>query len=165
MRKVIIVNEKDQPIGLKGYDELSYNDIYQVSALWLTDSTSGDCLITQRKWTKHNDPGKWMAAASGTIEENETYDDNMVHEIEEEIGLTNLNLRKGPKEFVNDGQHQYFVQWYFAEVNKHKVTIKIQKDEVEDYTWVSREQLIRDLHNNPSKFVPGLADSLKHLGV
>ena len=132
MTKVVIVDKKDRPIGLKAYSDLAYEDIYRVSALWLSDSNTGDYLMTQRKWTKHNDPGKWMAAASGTIEEGESYDENIVHEIEEEIGLKNLKLRKGPKKYVDEDKHRFFVQWYFAEVDKDKVSINIQEEEVEE---------------------------------
>lgn len=165
MAKVVVVDEKDTPIGLKDYPDLKYQDVYQVSVLWLTDINTGDILMTQRKWTKHNDPGKWMAAASGTIEEGETYDENIVHEIEEEIGLTGLDLTKGPKEFIDEDKHRFFAQWYFAEVDKNKVTIKIQEDEVEAYRWVPKQQLIEELSDNPDKFVSSLRNSLKLLGI
>jgi len=125
MNKVVTVDKNDRPIGLKSYSDLKYEDIYRVSALWLTDLAGLSCLITQRKWSKHNDPGKWMAAVSGTIEQGETYDENIVHEIDEEIGLNGHKLRNGPKEFIDDGTHQFFVQWYFAEVDKDRVKHQI----------------------------------------
>lgn len=165
MAKVVIVDQNDSEVSLKDYTELKYEDIYRVSALWLTDQNTGDCLMTQRKWTKHNDPGKWMAAASGTIEDGESYDENIVHEIEEEIGLTNLKLTKAVKEFIDDGQHKFFVQWYTAQVDKTQVTIKIQEEEVETFAWVSINQLLREVADNPEKFVPSLQNSLKVLGV
>lgn len=165
MSKVVIVDETDKPIGLKSYSELKYEDIYRVSVLWLTDKSTADLLMTQRKWTKHNDPGKWMAAASGTIEEGEEYDENIAHEVEEEIGLTDLKFRKGFKEFIDDGKHKFFAQWYFADVDKDKVTIKIQEEEVEGYKWVSSEELVKEVNSNPDKFVPSLKNSLKLLGI
>ncbi|HET9722171.1 MAG TPA: NUDIX hydrolase [Candidatus Saccharimonadales bacterium] len=165
MNKVITVDEKDKPIGLKSYSDLQYEDIYRVSALWLTDINGSSCLLTQRKWTKRNDPGKWMAAASGTIEEGETYDDNIVHEIEEEIGLTGLDLAKGPKEFIDEGKHRFFVQWYFANVDKDKVKIKIQEDEVENFKWITIAELTMMVNNHTEDFVPTMAESLHPLGV
>jgi isopentenyl-diphosphate Delta-isomerase len=121
--------------------------------------------MTQCKWTKHNDPGKWMAAVSGTIEEGEDYDENIAHEAEEEIGLTDLKFRKGFKEFIDDGKHKFFAQWYFAEVDKDRVTIKIQEEEVEGYKWVPREELVKEVDSNPDKFVPSLKNSLNLLGI
>ena len=165
MVKIIIVDERDMPISLKGYEELKYEDIYRVSALWLTDKVTGDCLITQRTWTKHNDPGKWMAAASGTIEEGESYEQNIVKEIEEEIGLTNLNLKKGPKEFVDDGKHKFFVQWFTGNVDKNEVQIRIQAEEVETYAWVNKDMLIKDVAQNADKYVPSMQNALLILHV
>lgn len=165
MNKVIIVDNQDKPIGLKSYGDLQHEDIYRVSALWLEDAKTGDILMTQRKWTKHNDPGRWMAAASGTIEESETYDENIVHEIKEEIGLSNLKLTKGPKEFIDDSKHQYFTQWYLAVIDKDKASIVIQEEEVEAYAWIPKEELIKEVNDNPNKFVPSLKKSLSLLGV
>lgn len=163
--QVVVVDQQDNPIGLKAYSDLKYEDVYRVSALWLTDTNTGDVLMTQRKWTKHNDPGKWMAAASGTIEEGEDYDQNIVHEIEEEIGLSDLKLTKGPKEYTDDGIHKYFVQWYIAEVGRSEVTIKIQEEEVEAYKWMPLDELINDLKDHPDKYVPSLAKDMRTLGV
>lgn len=165
MNKVVVVDNNDNEIGLRHYNKLRYDDIYRVSALWLTDTVTDECLITQRRWSKHNDPGKWMAAVSGTIEEGESYDENIVHEIEEEIGLTKLELTKGPKEFVDDGKHKFFVQWYFSKTHKNKVSIVIQEDEVESYAWISKKKLQQDVINNPQQFVPSMRASLKTLGV
>jgi len=165
MDKIIIVDKDDQPIALKRYDEAGYQDIHRVSALWLTDARTGDCLITQRKWTKHHDPGKWMAAASGTVDKGETYQQNMVKEIEEEIGLTGLSLAAGPKEFVDDGQHKFFVQWFIAQTDKDKAVIKIQEEEVEAYAWVNKTELIKDVTENPDKYVPSMRNALKILRV
>jgi isopentenyldiphosphate isomerase len=165
MSRVVIVDKNDTPVTLKTYDELQYEDIYRVSALWLEDINTGDCLITQRKWSKHNDPGKWMAAASGTVDEGESYKENMVKEIEEEIGLTNLELAKGPKEYVDNNQHKFFVQWFLAQVDMNKVSIKIQEEEVEAYLWVNKNELIKDVADNPNKYVPSMKNALKILGI
>ncbi len=88
MTDFTIVDSNDNPIGAKHRQDKQYDDIYRVAALWLTDSITGDVLLAQRKWTKKNNPGKWAAAVSGTVEPNETYEINIVKEIEEEIGLT-----------------------------------------------------------------------------
>jgi isopentenyldiphosphate isomerase len=165
MQRIVIVDKNDKPIDLKTYDELKYDDIYRVSALWLADINGNDVLITQRKWTKHHDPGKWMAAASGTVDEGETYEQNVVKEIEEEIGLTNLDLAVGPKEFVADKKHKFFVQWFSATVDKSKVSIKIQKEEVEAYSWINKVELVQDVEEHPGKYVPSMPNALKILGV
>jgi isopentenyldiphosphate isomerase len=165
MSNIIIVDENDTPIGVKPYGELWAGEIYRVSALWLTDATSGDILITQRKMTMPSDPGKWMGAVSGTVDEGETYQQNMVKEIGEEIGLYGLILSEDIKEFVQKGDRRYFVQWFNASVNKDNVTITIQEDEVEAYRWISAADLVRDVTAHPETYVPTMANALKRRGL
>ncbi len=165
MSRVVIVSEGDEEIGLKSYEELHYEDIYRVTALWLTDLEDEYCLITQRKFTKHNDPGKWMMAVSGTVEEGEDYDSNIVIEIEEEIGLKEVNLKRISKGFVNDGKNKFFVQYYSAQVDKEKVKIVIQQEEVEQYRWILIVELLDWVTKNPEDFVPSMLSSLQKVGV
>ncbi len=162
--KIIIVDTDDNQIGLKQYGTLDYEDIYRVSALWLTDVDSDDALIAQRKWTKQHDPGKWSASVSGTVDEGETYAGNVIKEIEEEIGLTNLRLTAGPKEYIDDGKHRFFVQWFLSNVDKNETVISIQEEEVEATKWISKKDLIKDVSDNPERYTPHFSDSLKAVG-
>ena len=161
----ITVDNRDIVIGQKHWREMSHDNIYRVSALWLTDTKTGDILLAQRKWTKKNDPGKWGPAVSGTIEVGETYESNIVKEIEEEIGLTNLKLHKGPKTYTDDGEHRFFCQWFIATVHKDEVTIVIQEDEVEAVDWISKSNLLNDLAKNSDKYTPSTTENLQALGV
>lgn len=165
MTKVIIVDKSDNPVGLKSYANIKYRDIYRVSALWLTDKKTGDVLITQRSPAEYNNPGEWMTAVAGTIEEGENYDENIVHEIEEEIGLNGLALTTGPKVFTDDGQHRFFVQWFIAAIDKDKAVINIRKEEVEDYQWIPKQQLISQLAKSPDKFISSLEQHLQALRI
>ena len=79
---ITIVNEEDEIIGHKDRTSLDHEtDIYRVAALWLTNST-GEVLIAQRALSKESSPGKWGPAAAGTVEEGETYESNIVKEVE-----------------------------------------------------------------------------------
>jgi isopentenyldiphosphate isomerase len=161
VRKVVVVDQDDSEIGCKAYNDLGYEDIYRVTALWLTDLERTHILITQRALAKHNDPGKWMPSASGTIEEGETYDSNVITEAEEELGLTDINPLKAAKYFVDDGKHRFFVQLYTAKVNKNTVEITVEEEYVEGYEWVSIESLETDVTNHPEKYVPSMLTGLK----
>ena len=162
---MIVVDQDDNEIGYKDFADLRPADIHRVAALLLTDKKTGDLLLTQRKWDKIHDPEKWMLAASGMVEEGESYAENIVHETEEEIGLTGLDFHAGPKEFIDGGSHRFFVQWYTAETDKQDVTIVIQEEEVEAFAWVPRAVLLKEIAENPGKFVPSLGQSLRALGI
>ncbi len=88
MSKIIVVDENDKEIGVKERSKITHDDIYRVSGLWLTNS-KGEILLAQRSFNKprDNDPGKWGPAVAGTVDEDETYKENIQKEIKEELGL------------------------------------------------------------------------------
>ena len=78
-----------------------------------------------------NDPGKWSAAVAGTNEIGESYKQNIVREIFEEIRVKNLELSEGPKQFIDGSKHIYYCQWFLGRVIKENLVIIPQEDEVE----------------------------------
>ncbi len=158
-RRLTVVNQNDEIIDYKFDEDLLSTDIYRVSALWLTNS-KGETLLAQRAFSKSHDPGKWGPAVAGTVEEGETYKQNIVKEIEEEIGLTGIKLKLGPK-LERKAKYHYFVQWFFATVDKSAESFKIQKSEVERVKWFSKKELINELKENPEKFLSSTKEYVK----
>ncbi|MFA6422638.1 MAG: NUDIX domain-containing protein, partial [Candidatus Buchananbacteria bacterium] len=81
-------------------------------------------------------------------------------EAEEELGLVNFNYTKGDKIRVST-KYQYFAQWFLAVVDKPIEDFKIQKEEVEQIRWFSREELENDLEKNPDKYLKGIGGCLE----
>lgn len=165
-KRIQVVDRQDDLLGAKTYEEVDRDhDIYRVSALWLTNP-EGKVLLAQRASAEVNpkahDPGKWGPAAAGTVEEGETYQSNIVKEMEEEIGLTGLDLQTGSKIFV-DGKHRYFCQWFMAEVDLDINTLKLDAHEVARVAWFSLESLKEKLEQNPDQFTPGLNQFVDNL--
>lgn len=151
MVKIAVINENDEIIGYKERDSLKQEDIYRVSALWITNS-KGEILLAQRSFTKSHNPGKWGTAVAGTAEEGEDYDLNIIKEAEEEIGLKDFKLKKG-KKIRRSNEYNYFTQYYVAVVDKRTDEFKIQKDEVEQIKWIGRKELLSELENNPGDYL------------
>ncbi len=149
-----IVDENDVQIGIKERDDLLKEDIYRVSCVWITDS-AGRYLLAQRALTKKKSPGKWGPAAAGTVEEGETYETNIVKEIQEELGieLTFPYLRKGPKVKRVSPIDTYFSQWYFAVVDKELSEFVFPENEVMDLQWFTQEELRIALKEQPDDFL------------
>src|SRR3989344_2570418 len=117
--KTIIVDEHDNPIGLKDREDITSEDIYRVSLLWITNS-KGEILLARRAYTKSHDPGKWGPAVAGTVEEGETYESNIIKEAEEELGLTNLKLVSGAR-LRKRTNYNYFVQQFSIVLDKKNI--------------------------------------------
>lgn len=153
-----VVNEADEIIGHKLRNEIDFKkDIYRISALWLTNS-KGEVLIAQRLLTKDKDPGKWGPAAAGTLEEGETYESNAYKEAEEEIGLSGIQFKKGPKQRFH--VRESFCQWYTGECDWSADKFIPQPEEVEKVAWVNRAELTQDVADNPDKYVPSMRSIL-----
>ncbi|HJQ07868.1 MAG TPA: NUDIX domain-containing protein [Candidatus Saccharimonadales bacterium] len=160
-QRVIIVNEQDKIIGHKERNTLVKEDIYRVSALWVTDS-EGNILLAQRKFTKEHHPGKWGPAVAGTNDKGETYESNIIKEAGEEIGLKDIQPALGPKIRVAN-EHNHFTQWYTVTVDKPAKDFIVQEDEVEQIEWFTRDELEKELREHPENYLKSLSWALESL--
>ena len=152
-----IVDKKDKVIGSKDRTLITKQDIYRVASAWLI-TNDGLVLIQQRSRNKKNLPDKWGCSVAGTVETDESYDTNIVRETEEELGLRNINLQKTVKTFVEEDNRRFFCQWYIGVIKKAK--IKFQTDEIETVLWIPIKELIKDINDNPKKYIPKLKEHL-----
>lgn len=153
LAKIIIVDKNDKMAGLKGWEDLSNEDIYRVSALWVKNS-KGEILMARRALTKAHDPGKWGPAVAGTLEEGEAYNYRILKGSEKEIGLKNVKFKKGPKvKIMLVGRLRFFLQWYVIKIDKPLEEFKIQKNEVEELKWFSKDELKKKLQESPNEFI------------
>ncbi|MEK9182858.1 MAG: NUDIX domain-containing protein [Patescibacteria group bacterium] len=157
--RIPIVNEQDEIIGYKEREEQNPKDICRVSGLWLTDK-EGNILLAQRALSKKNNPGMWGPAVSGTVEEGETYESNIIKEAEEEIGLKNLKPTPGPK-FRRSTNHEYFAQWFTIVVDHDYPFIK-QDEEVEQIRWFTKNEILEFLEEKPELFSKAFKDNLNY---
>lgn len=152
-----LVDGNDTIIGHKDRADIDYSsDIFRTASLWITHS-NGDVLLAQRKFDKKVDPGKWAEAVGGTVEGNDSYEQTVIREAKEELGLTDIRLVKGPKQFITT-PCRYFVQWYTITSDKPLSEFTIQQEEVEQIAWIPRAQLEQELQSNPEKYIEALPD-------
>ena len=153
--KIPIVNNNDEIINHKERTEIKPSDIFRTASLWVENS-NGEVLLAQRKLTKKIDPGKWSEAVGGTVEQDDSYIDTILREAEEEIGLFNPKLEDGPKQYYS-GSYQAFTKWFKTIVNKD-FKPKIQENEVESTKWISKNDLLKDLQNNPDNYIESMGE-------
>ena len=156
--RIPIVNEKDEIIAIKERDKVAQEDVYRVSSLWITNSKK-EILLSRRALNKRNDPGKWGPAVAGTVEENETYESNIIKEAEEEIGLKNLKPVLDLK-LRSTSKHNYFVQRFLVIIDRDISEFKVQKDEVAEIKWFTPEELIKELKEHPDDFLKGIHERM-----
>ena len=150
--KIIIVDKKDRPIGIKDRNDVDYEkDIYRVSALWITNSR-GEILLARRAFTKKQNPGRWGPAVAGTLEDGETYDGNIIKETEEELGLKNINPERAAKKLIS-GKYRFFVQWFHLKTDKIAADFKYDKKEVAEIRWFTKKEIINIVNKKPNDII------------
>jgi len=158
MKKIIIVNEKDIQIDLKDEKDMTNKDIFRSSALWLINNKK-DILLSRRSLKKYKDPRMWGPAVAGTIEEQETYEDNIIKESKEELGLKNIKPKKIFKSRIKF-PYNHFTQWFLLTLNQKDFNFN---DEVEETKWFSKQELKKAIKSNPDNFVKSMREEVNKL--
>ncbi len=153
----IVVDENDTIVGYKERREDIHptKEYYRITGLRLTNS-QGDIFIAQRAWNKRLDPGKRCPAVSWTVEKWESYEQNMIKEMEEEIGLTGVPLTLWPKYKRTWDCPNHFTQMFFAKVDKDISEFTIEEWSVEAVKWISKDELKKDIAAHPDHYITSM---------
>ncbi len=157
--RFIVVDENDTIIWYKTKEELDEaNDFYRVSALRLTNS-KWEILIAQRAYNKSHNPWIRWPAVAWTVEEWESYEDNIIKETEEEIWLKDIEIIPWPK-FKKDaiGKNRHFTQVFTAIIDKDISEFIIQEDEVAAIKRISAEELRKDITSHPENYLKSMLE-------
>ena len=142
MEQTIIVNDQDEIIGYKNRKDIDDNDFCRVSAL-LVKNSAWEFLLAQRSFEKRNDPWLWGFSAAGLNEKWETYDDNIVKETVEEIGISGLEMKKIFK-VRSMWNPDFFCQFYVAHIDEPVEYFTIQEEEVVGLRWFSVDEIRKE---------------------
>lgn len=135
-----LVNEKDEVIGMIERSEAHRNlkIIHREIAVLVVDNNNR-LLLQQRSLSKTARPGYWEVSSSGHVAVNESPEKTAHRETEEELGF-DLPLRFYKKELINSQSESRFMYFYYGEYKKEKVVV--QKEEVEEVRFFSRDEFI-----------------------
>lgn len=154
MEETIIVDENDNIIGKKNRKEISSKDTVRVSILIIFDENKR-MLLTQRAFTKKNHPGLWSLSVAGTNEVGETYESNIIKEAKEELDITINSLKYLDKEKIIEDK-TLFASTFITRINS-QTKIRIDKEEVNDAKWFTKEEFEKLVNKKPRIVTPGLA--------
>ncbi|MFA6391240.1 MAG: HAD-IA family hydrolase [Patescibacteria group bacterium] len=154
-QKITVVNENDEEIGFKYRDQINKSDIFRATGLWITNS-KGNVLLAKRALTKSINPGKWSAAVAGTVETGETYEQNIIKEAKEEIGIFGLKFMSYEKTRVRNSSN-FFIQWFTLAINKNAEEFMLQTEEVAEVRWFKQSELKKLLIEKPEMFTSSLS--------
>jgi isopentenyl-diphosphate delta-isomerase len=156
-----LVDPEDNVVNYKERYQLQKGDIYRISTLWLVNS-KGEVLLTQRALTKRNDPGRWGPAVGGTVEDKESYEENIVKEAREELGIVDVSFVTGPKLYVPDNGYGlgYYCQVFIAKLDWPTERFKLQAEEVSSVKWAPIDVVIAEAKVSPASFTANFANAV-----
>ena len=140
------VNERDEVIGIRPRDQFFGKMIRRSVDLILFNSL-GEMLLQKRHYLKKRYPGLYMNAVGGAVNAGETYEQAILREMKEEIGI--FAKVKFLFKFLSETDNKVFHAVFIA---KHEGPFTLEENEVESVKWISLAALTEEIKVNPAQF-------------
>ncbi|MDN5274372.1 MAG: dimethyladenosine transferase [Candidatus Saccharibacteria bacterium] len=156
--RIQIVDENDQPIGAATRQEAwARGSFYRLVQIVLQDE-NGNFLLQKRSLEKPLYPGRWTNAASGHVDEGETYETSALRELKEEIGVETPLTFIG-KFLVQKKEDDKTINQFngvFEGRVSQDTRFTLQPEEVSEVKWFTNENLQENIAANPDDFTPAM---------
>ena len=122
------------------------------TGIWIVNNKN-QILCQKRSLKKDLKPGMWEAFFGGHLHPNETYNNNALNELTEELGITAQKENLVPyKIFKNDEpNHKEFQHSFIYKLDKDDTDFDFEKEEVDEIKWLTLYQVRKYLliENDP----------------
>jgi len=150
-----VVDRSDTVIGQASREEVHRDGLLHRSAHLLVFDGSGRVLLQKRSMAKDRFPGRWDSSVSGHVDSGEGYDQCIVREAMEEIGI---RLKATPERLFKidacDETDQEFT-WVYRTVSEGPFTPNDK--EISKIAWLTRNDVSRLMEANPERVTPSFA--------
>ena len=161
--RVQFVDENDNPIGAGPREEAWEKGIALRHAYIVLRDKDGNFLLQQRSQLKKKNPGRYTYAATGHVDEGESYDEAAVRELKEEVGIdANLTLIDKSSYVSDEVNAQVFIAIYSGEID-HDVQLVLDPEEVSGTRWFTKAELDEAVSKTPESFSPNMVKTYKKI--
>lgn len=163
-QEIIIVDENDNEIGvgekLKVHQEGRLHRAFSIFVF----NQKGEILLQKRARTKYHSPGLWSNSCCSHPRPNQKLEDEARRRLKEEMGIECNNLKE-ILSFVYRAEVEDLIEHEFDHVfsGRFDNDPEPNKEEVEDWKWVSPEKLKEDIEKNPQNYTPWFRIILKRV--
>ncbi len=159
--RIPIVNEQDEVLYYKEREETTREEIRRIIGLNVFNE-KGEVLIAKRQSNKKIDPNLWGPSVAGTVDEGCDYDDTVVKEAEEEIGLKNIKPIFLKKYFYETPKTRRYTQLYYVTIDSG-TKLTLQDEEVAEIKWISIIDLENWFKEKPEDFIPSFQRTMNNI--
>lgn len=162
-----VVTEEGIPTGVI----LSRKEIHEKNLLHneiavFIINREGKVLLQKRSKLKKGNPLCWGASCAGHVDIHETYEQAVVRELKEELGLTIEERKLNPlilKKLRIGDKNSHVRSWYYIENNFELSDFTLQKEEVEEVCWFDIDEVISNIGNSNFTFKKDSIEPLTRL--
>jgi isopentenyldiphosphate isomerase len=161
MNKISIVDDSDNVIEEKHISDAYNNgDIVRISRIIIINSR-GDILLQLRSPENKSSAGLWDQSAAGHVDAGETYEQAAYRELEEEMGISGVNLNFVEKYYGEEPEDNRVKRRFNCiYAGQYDGAVKIDNDEVSDYRWISKKDLLDEIQESPDSLTIGAVVAL-----
>ncbi len=152
----IEVDYNDKGIGLRPREDFYTGKYIHRASHLILQNTKGEILLQKRARDKKWYPGLYTFSVSGTVGD-ESYEECIQKEMGEEIGI-HIPVTKLFTYPVFDDKMKSWNSVYLGYSNE---TITIDKREMDEVVWKSREAIVEDIQHHPRHYTPVFVKGIK----
>ena len=162
--KVILVNEKDEQIGLMPKLEAHQKALLHRAFSVFIFNDKNELMLQQRALDKYHSPGLWTNTCCSHPRPGESLEEATKRRILEEMGFSCEMkevfsfIYKAP---FDHGLTEHELDHVFT--GKYEGEPVLNPDEVEDWKWVEVNDLLSDVKENPDEYTVWFKIALKEL--
>ena len=151
--KVILVNQKDEPIGLMPKMEAHEKGLLHRAFSVFIFNEKNELMLQQRALSKYHSPGLWTNTCCSHQREGETNIEAGKRRLQEEMGFTaELEdtisfIYKAP--FDNGLTEHEFDHILVGNYNEEPL---LNPEEAEAWKWMGLDDVAKDMENNPAAY-------------
>jgi isopentenyl-diphosphate delta-isomerase len=152
--QVVLVDEQGNELGLMGKTEAHEKGILHKAISVIIFNPKGEMLIQQRAFTKYHWAGIWSNTCCSHPRADESFADAAQRRLKEELGI-NTPLKKefyfiykAKDEKSGLTEHEY--DWVFT--GTFDEPFEFNPHEINAIKWVSKDELDKDMKENPDKY-------------
>ena len=163
-KNVVVVDENDNFIRLEEKLKAHEEAILHRAFSLLVFNSEGEMLIQRRAKSKYHCPGQWANTCCSHPSLETDIENDILTRLDEEMGMTANNLKEifkfTYKKKFDNGLTEHEIDRVF--VGFSDVDPIMNPDEVDDYAWISIEDLYENVKENPEDYTFWFKEILNH---
>lgn len=145
-----VVDADDRVVGTATRGEIHRRDLLHRSVHLLVFNGAGEVYLQKRSLAKDNNPGLWDSSVSGHVDAGESYDECVVREAREEIGLTLHEFPERLFKIEACAGTGYEFSWIYR--CRSEGPFSLAADEIDRGGWFELREVDRWLAERPEEF-------------